>query len=156
MLKRKSINLHLLTRQPGLEIWCLSKVRIRLPSRIGDFGSFLIVFTKSPYLLPYIWHRRIFFSDWTLAVLCWILFMKTFHNVISSIICCAKEARASIVLDWLNECNLSCKIVKNCRIIVLNRAKKILSEACVIKKKKRKKRRLIALFTSDVMYKKYL
>ena len=39
-------------------------------------------------------------------------------------ICCAKEARASIVLDWLNECNLSCKIVKNCRIMVLNRAKK--------------------------------
>ena len=48
-------------------------------------------------------------------------------------ICCAKEARASIVLDWLNECNLSCKIVKNCRIMVLNRAKKILSEVCMIK-----------------------
>ena len=29
--------------------------------------------------------------------------MKTFYNVMSSIICCAKEARASIVLDWLNE-----------------------------------------------------
>ena len=36
----------------------------------------------------------------------------------------------------LNESNLSCKIVKNCRIIGLNRAKKeqILSEVCMIKK----------------------
>ena len=44
-----------------------------------------------------------YFSDWTLATLCWIIFMKTFYNVISSIICCSKEARASIILDWLNE-----------------------------------------------------
>ena len=44
--------------------------------------------------------------------------MKTFYNVISSIICCAKEALASIILDW----------------------------------KKKKKQRLIALFTSNVMY----
>ena len=36
--------------------------------------------------------------------------------------CCAKEVRAYIVLDWLNECNFSCKIV-NCKIIVLNMAK---------------------------------
>ena len=51
--------------------------------------------------------------------------MKTSYNVISSTICCAKEARSSIVLDWLNECNLSCRIiVKTYRIIVLNRAKK--------------------------------
>ena len=28
-----------------------------------------------------------------------ILFMKTFYNVFNAIICCAKEARASIVLD---------------------------------------------------------
>ena len=28
-----------------------------------------------------------------------ILFMKTFYNVVNAIICCAKEARASIVLD---------------------------------------------------------
>ena len=58
MLKRNSINVHLLTRQPGLEIWCLSKVRTRPAGRIGDFGDFWIVFTrvftKSPYLLPYI------------------------------------------------------------------------------------------------------
>ena len=40
MLKRNSINVHLLTRQPGLEIWCLSKVRTRPAGRIGDFGNF--------------------------------------------------------------------------------------------------------------------
>ena len=54
MLKRNSISVHLITRQPGLEIWCLSKVRTRPAGRIGDLGNFLIVFTKSPYLLPYI------------------------------------------------------------------------------------------------------
>ena len=54
-------------------------------------------------------------------------------------------------LDWLNECKLSCKIVKNCSIIGLNRAEKILSEVCMTKKQ-----RLIVLFTSDVMYKKYV
>ena len=32
-----------------------------------------------------------------------ILFMKTFYNVVNSIICCAKEARASIVsnIEWV-------------------------------------------------------
>ena len=58
MLKRNSVNVHLPTKQPGLEIWCLSKVRTRPAGRIGDFGNFWIVFTraftKSPYLLPYI------------------------------------------------------------------------------------------------------
>ena len=39
--------------------------------------------------------------------------------------------------DWMTQCNLSCKIVKNFRIIVLNRAKKILSELCMIKKKQK-------------------
>ena len=49
--------------------------------------------------------------------------MKTFYNVVNAIICCPKEARASIVLDID-------------RIIGLNRAKKkkILSEVCMIKK----------------------
>ena len=37
----------------------------------------------------------------------------------------------------MTQCNLSCKIVKNFRIIVLNRAKKILSELCMIKKKQK-------------------
>ena len=46
--------------------------------------------------------------------------MKTFYtDVVNSVICFAKEARASI--SWLlNEYNLSCKIVKN----------RILSEVC--------------------------
>ena len=40
MLKRNTINVHLLTRQPGLEIWCLSKLRIRPAGRIGDCWEF--------------------------------------------------------------------------------------------------------------------
>ena len=47
--------------------------------------------------------------------------MKTF-SVVNSVVCFAKEVRDSIVLKLLNECNLSCKIVKNC----------ILSEVCMI------------------------
>ena len=54
MLKRNSVNVHLLTRQPGLEICCSSKLRTRLAGGVGDLGNFFIVFTKSPYLLPYI------------------------------------------------------------------------------------------------------
>ena len=52
--------------------------------------------------------------------------------------------------SWiLNECNLSCKIVKNCRIIGFDRAKKnqILSKVCEIK------RASLVLFTWDVMRK---
>ena len=45
MLKPNSINVHLLTRQPELQIWCLSKVRTRSAGRIGDFGNFLIAFS---------------------------------------------------------------------------------------------------------------
>ena len=53
-----------------------------------------------------------------------ILFMETFYNVVNAIICCAKVARASIVLDIECECNLSWKIVKTCRIIGLNIGRK--------------------------------
>ena len=49
----------------------------------------------------------------------------------------------------LNECNLSCKIVKTCRIIGLNRAKK----NKYVRGLYDKKQRLIVLFTSDVMKK---
>ena len=59
--------------------------------------------------------------------------MKTFYNVVNSIICCAKEARAWIVLDieWVQFVFQNCE---NCRIIGLNRAKKeqILSEVCMV------------------------
>ena len=41
-------------RQLGLQIWCLTKVRTRPADRIGDFGNFLILLTKSLLLLPYI------------------------------------------------------------------------------------------------------
>ena len=47
-------------RQLGLQIWCLTKVRTRPAGRIGDFGNFLIVLTKSPLLLPYISQEQIF------------------------------------------------------------------------------------------------
>ena len=67
--------------------------------------------------------------------------MKTFYNVVNSIICCAKEARASIVLIIESECNLSCKIVKNCCPRYVSLLKK--------------KQRFIVLCTSDVMHKKY-
>ena len=48
-------------RQLGLQIWCLTKVRTRPAGRIGNFGNFLIVLTKTPLLLPYISHRSRFF-----------------------------------------------------------------------------------------------
>ena len=61
--------------------------------------------------------------------------MKTFYNVVNAIICCAKEARALIVLDiaWVQFVLQNCE---NCRIIGLNRAKKnkILSQVCMIKR----------------------
>ena len=38
--------------------------------------------------------------------------------MVNAIFCYAKEVRAFIVLDI--ECNLSCKFVKNCRIIGLD------------------------------------
>ena len=74
--------------------------------------------------------------------------MKTFYNVVNAIICCAKEAHTSIVLDtkWVQY--LSRKIVKNCRIIGLNRAKKtkLWPRSVWLKKQ-----RLLVLLTSDVM-----
>ena len=67
-----------------------------------------------------------------------VLFRKTFYNVVNAIICC-----------WiLKECNLSSKIVKNCRIIGLNRAKKTKFWPRSVWLKKQ---RLTVLFTSDVM-----
>ena len=41
MLKHNTINVHLLTRQLGLEIWCLSKVRTRPAGRTVILGLFL-------------------------------------------------------------------------------------------------------------------
>ena len=61
MSKPNSINFRSNNRQLALQIWCLTKVRTRPAGRIGDFGNFLIVFTKSPKLLPCISHRSRFF-----------------------------------------------------------------------------------------------
>ena len=49
--------------------------------------------------------------------------MKTFFNVVNSIICCAKEARTSIALST-ERVQFVLQIVKNC----------ILFEVCMIKK----------------------
>ena len=131
MLKRNSIKVHLLTRQPELEI--LVVVKSKNTSGWPRIGNFLIVFNKAHTYYP-TYDIEAYFSDWTLAALCWILFMKTFCNVISSIICCAKEARASIVLDWLKECNF---VLQNCEKLQnysFKQGKKIMSEVCMIKK----------------------
>ena len=82
--------------------------------------------------------------------------MNTFYNVVNATIVVLQfvvQRKRALRSSWIfNESNLSCKIVKNCRIISLNRAKKnqILSEVCIIKKE-----RLIVLFNSAVM-KKYI
>ena len=78
--------------------------------------------------------------------------MKKFYNVVNSIIYRTREARALIVLNIDRECNFSCKMVKNCSYrYELNREKITNSlPGCAINKQ-----RLIVLFISDVMYKKY-
>ena len=48
LIERNSVNVHSHNYHLALQIWCLSKVRTRPAGRIGDFGYFLIVFTKSP------------------------------------------------------------------------------------------------------------
>ena len=40
------------TQQLALQIWCLSKVKTRPAGRIGDFGNFMIVFTKAHNYYP--------------------------------------------------------------------------------------------------------
>ena len=63
---------------------------------------------------------------------------------------CTKKARASIVLNIERvQCYLSCKSVKNCRSIGLNRAKK--SKICAMSVLKKS---LMVLCISDKMYKK--
>ena len=67
---------------------------------------------------------------------------KRFNNVANATICCAKEARASIVLiiEWVQ---FVLQILKNC-IYFCSKKVRLLKKQC-----------LIVLFTSDVMYKKY-
>ena len=71
---------------------------IRLAEKV-ILREFFIVFTESPYnYYPVYDHIGPDFSDWKSRYYR-ILFMKTFDNVVNAIICCAKVARASIVLD---------------------------------------------------------
>ena len=62
--------------------------------------------------------------------------MKRFYNVVSAIICCAKEARASIVLDIdnLQFVLQNCERLPNYRFKSCKK-RQILSEVCMIKKK---------------------
>ena len=67
--------------------------------------------------------------------------MKMFYNVVAdSIICCAKEARASIVLniEWVQ--------------FVLQNCEKLHFVRCLYDKKQP----VMVLFTSDVMYKDFV
>ena len=65
-----------------------------------------------------------------------ILFMKMLYNMVNSLICCAKEARASIVLntEWVQF------VLQNCE------------KLHYVRGLYNKKQRLVILFTSDVMY----
>ena len=102
---------------------------------IDDFGKVWNVLAKRP-LLPCIPYRRGLF--WLNSPdIYGILFMKTFYNVVNSIICCAKEARASIVLniEWVQF------VLKNCAKLHSVRGLLIKDSA--------------STFTSDVMFKKY-
>ena len=64
MLKRNSVNVHFLTRQLGLEIRCLSKVRTHPAGRI-----FLLFSLKAHTYYP-TYDIGAYFSDQTLAALC--------------------------------------------------------------------------------------
>ena len=63
MLKRNSINVHLLTRQPGLEIWCLSKVRTRPAGPIGDFWEFFLSFLRKAHTYHPTYDSGAYYSD---------------------------------------------------------------------------------------------
>ena len=68
--------------------------------------------------------------------------MKTFYNKVHSVICFAKETRTSVVL-----------IIE--RVLTICPAKLWKTVFCPRYVSLLKKYRLIVLFTSDVMYKKY-
>ena len=65
--------------------------------------------------------------------------MKTFHNVVNFIICCAKEARASIVLN-IERIQF---VLQTCEKLHFARGLYDKNSASLV------------LFTSDVMHKKY-
>ena len=80
----------------ALQIWCLSKVRTRPTGRKGEILNFFLTFSLNAHNY-YPAYDQIFLTEKSRHYE--ILFMKTFYKVVNSIICCAKEACASIVLD---------------------------------------------------------
>ena len=78
--------------------WRLSKVRTRPASRKGDFAGIFLQFSLKAHNYYPAYHIGLDFSNWKSRHY-GILIMKTFYDVANAIICCAKEARASIVLD---------------------------------------------------------
>ena len=137
MLKRNSLTSNVHSNTTALTAnFSLVKGENRLAVYcIDDFGKVWNVLAKRP-LLPCIPYRRGLF--WLNSPdIYGIVFMKTFYNVVNSIICCAKEARASIVLniEWVQF------VLKNCAKLHSVRGLLIKDSA--------------STFTSDVMFKKY-
>ena len=73
-------------------------MRTRPAGRKGDFGNFLIVFTITTIILPYLSHRSRFFRLNSQGIMENSLH-ENLYNVVNSIIFCSKEASASVVLD---------------------------------------------------------
>ena len=90
MLKGDSINPHSNTTERALQMWPLSKVRTGW--RYSQFWKFFERFRTL-----HTTEEQIVLSEQSRCYR--LLFMKTFYNVVNSMICCAKEARASIVLN---------------------------------------------------------
>ena len=63
MLKRNSVNVHLLTRQPGLEIWCLSKVRTRAAGCIQVILGIFLSFSLKAHTYYPTYDRGAYFSE---------------------------------------------------------------------------------------------
>ena len=98
MLKLNSINVHL-NGSDSSQTANLERDKSENRSSIGDFGNFFLSFSLKTYNYYPTYHIAADFSDQADPVLWKIIFMKTFYNVVNSIIFCSKEARASIVLD---------------------------------------------------------
>ena len=63
MLKPNYINVHSNNRKLALQIWCLSKVRIRPAGRTGDFGNFFGSFSLKAHNYYSAYHTGADFSD---------------------------------------------------------------------------------------------
>ena len=91
MLKHNSVNVHL--RSSHCKFGACQKWE--QASYIGDFGNILTISLKAHYYPAY-QVEQIVLTEQSRHY--GILFMKTFCNVVNSIICSAKNVRASIVL----------------------------------------------------------